>query len=131
MSISAQSSTVWVLVVLISRLTVCRSTSTLGWADDGSDSDLWVTTRVTTDDEWDAPVNLGPVVNGSTNEYDPSISTDGLSLYFHSMRPGGFGYRNIWMATRPTKEDPWGTPVVLGPSVNGSSGAGWPDISGR
>jgi hypothetical protein len=92
-------------------------------------SDLWITKRTSLEDEWEPPTNLGPVVNSSYDDWDPSISTDGLSLYFHSMRPGGFGYRNIWMATRPTKEDPWSSLVVLGPSVNGPSGAGWPEIS--
>ena len=45
-------------------------------------------------------VNLGPVVNSSSNDYDPSISADGLSLYFSSERPGGFGGADLWVTTR-------------------------------
>ncbi len=40
--------------------------------------------------DWSAPVNLGPVVNSAYNDQHPSISKDGLSLYFVSNRPGGF-----------------------------------------
>ena len=31
---------------------------------------------------WATPVNLGPLVNSSSAEFFPSISKDGLSLYF-------------------------------------------------
>src|SRR2546426_6179741 len=41
--------------------------------------------------DWSAPVNLGAVVNSTSNDQHPSISKDGLSLYFVSNRPGGFG----------------------------------------
>ena len=35
-----------------------------------------------------APVHLGPVVNSTALDAGPSISRDGLSLYFHSARAG-------------------------------------------
>jgi len=55
---------------------------------------------------------------------------DGLSLYFNSDdRPGGFGSRDIWVTTRKTKNDPWDTPVNLGPTVNSPDGENNPDIS--
>jgi Tol biopolymer transport system component len=91
--------------------------------------DLWVTTRATKDDEWGTPVNLGPIVNSSANDFTPSISADGLSLYFESGRPGGYGGDDIWVTTRATKQDPWGEPVNLGPTVNSSAGEGGPSIS--
>jgi hypothetical protein len=84
------------------------------------DKDLWVTTRPTTQDPWGEPVNLGSTVNSSYGDYVPSIAADGLSLFFHSRRPGGFGERDIWVTTRPTINDPWGEPVNLGPPVNTS-----------
>ena len=83
-------------------------------------ADLWVTTRETTDEDWGTPVNLGPRINSSANEYDPSISTDGLSLYFASDRPGGLGAEDIWVITRTLISGPWGEPVNLGPVVNSS-----------
>ncbi len=91
--------------------------------------DLWVTTRATKDDEWGTPVNLGPIVNSSANDFTPSISADGLSLYFESGRPGGYGGDDIWVTTRATTDDPWSTPVNLGPTVNSSAQEGGPSIS--
>jgi len=83
--------------------------------------DLWVTTRETTADDWNEPVNLGTVVNSSSADYMSYISADGLSLYFSSERPGGLGLRDLWMTTRATANDEWGEPVNLGPIVNSSS----------
>jgi len=87
-------------------------------------SDLWVTRRATPNDPWSEPENLGPTVNTSSIECEPSISADGLSLYFCSDR-SGWGF---WVTTRKTKADPWQEPVSLGPKVNvGAVGA--PSIS--
>ena len=95
--------------------------------------DLWVTTRKTTSDPWGEPVNLGPKVNSSACEHAPSISADGLSLYFSEQRgpfrPGGLGNGDIWVTTRKTKDEPWCTPVNLGPTVNGTTKEGVPSIS--
>jgi Tol biopolymer transport system component len=91
--------------------------------------DLWVTTRNTKDDEWGTPTNLGPTVNTSASDSCPSISADGLSLFFMSNRPGGAGGNDVWVTTRAMKDDPWGAPVNLGSTVNGSSGDGCPSIS--
>ena len=93
------------------------------------DSDLWVTTRPTTDESWGEPVNLGPIVNSSGKETSPAISADGLSLYFHSDRPGSVGPRDIWMTARETKDDAWGPPVNLGAVVNSASHDWGPSIS--
>ncbi|MFB0552884.1 MAG: DUF4440 domain-containing protein [Phycisphaerae bacterium] len=94
--------------------------------------DLWVTTRATRDDDWGEPVNLGPVVNSSAADVTPSISADGLELYFCDWgdpRPGGLGASDLWVTTRPTKDDEWGEPVNLGPIVNSSDYEGTPEIS--
>src|SRR5207249_8036769 len=59
---------------------------------------------------WGAPANLGPVVNSASNDQHPSISKDGLSLYFVSNRPGGFGGNDIWVTQRASVDDAWGPP---------------------
>lgn len=92
-------------------------------------SDIWVATRRAKDDSWSTPVNLGPTVNSPLNDDQPSISTDGLSLYFSSTRSPNFGEADIWVTTRKTKEGPWGTPVNLGPTVNSSASEDDLDIS--
>src|SRR5882762_7877056 len=37
--------------------------------------------------EWSAPVNLGSTINTTFNEQGPTLSNDGLSLYFGSDHP--------------------------------------------
>jgi len=92
--------------------------------------DLWVSTRPSTSEPWGPAVNLGANVNSPYSEMDPSISADGLSLYFsdpHNQmgfgrrRPGGFASGdggNVWVVTRTTANDPWSSPVNLGPDFN-------------
>ena len=82
--------------------------------------DIWVTTRATTNDDWGEPGNLGQIVNSSNHDFFSRISTDGLSLFFESSRPGGQGDWDLWVTTRATISDPWGIPVNLGPPVNSS-----------
>jgi len=83
-------------------------------------ADLWVTRRDSISDEWNEPENLGAEVNSASHDTDPSISADGLSLYFASKRPGGEGDMDLYVTTRPTKNDDWSMPVTLGPVVNSS-----------
>src|SRR2546422_6784632 len=63
--------------------------------------------------EWSAPVNLGPTVNSSSNDIQPALSPDGLSLYFSSNRAGGVGGNDIWVSHRDCVDCPWETPVNL------------------
>lgn len=67
---------------------------------------------------WSAPVNLGPVVNSPFSDQGPAVSKNGLSLYFTSTRPGGFGGFDIWVSQRASLDDPWGLPINLGPTIN-------------
>jgi len=89
------------------------------WAFDAFD--IWVATRETIGDDWGTPVNLGPAINSTTPDGSPCLSADDLSLFFESKRPGGAGGVDLWMTTRRTVSDPWGTPVNLGPKVNSSA----------
>jgi Tol biopolymer transport system component len=45
-------------------------------------------------------VNLGGLVNTSSNEMRASLSFDGTTLYFNSNRAGGFGSSDIYVSTR-------------------------------
>jgi Tol biopolymer transport system component/tetratricopeptide (TPR) repeat protein len=95
----------------------------------GGSWDLYVTTRVDKDHEWGPAANLGPMVNSSKDEWGPSISADGLSLYFTSSRPGSAGGGDIWVTTRASISDPWGAAVNLGGTVNSGEGDAMPSIS--
>jgi hypothetical protein len=81
-------------------------------------SDLWVTRRATRDDPWTEPENLGATINTASIDARPSISPDGLLLFFDSNRPGGFGNFDLYVTRRMTLSDPWGEPTNLGPMVN-------------
>ncbi len=91
--------------------------------------DIWVTTRATTSDPWEEPMNMGPTINTPSNGEHPSISLDGLTLFFSSDRPGGYGARDLWMTTRSATSELWSEPVNLGPTVNRSSDDVGPSIS--
>ena len=98
-------------------------------SDRSGSVDLWVATRVTKEDPWEEPVNLGSTVNSSVDDFGPSISSDGLSLYFGSPRSGGLGKIDLWVTTRAAKDTPWEEPVNLGSTVNSSLDEAMPDIS--
>ena len=48
----------------------------------------------------------------------PAISSDGLTLYFSSNMPGGFGEYDLWRATRKSTADDFGRPVNLTSIIN-------------
>ncbi|MCX5646979.1 MAG: protein kinase [Phycisphaerae bacterium] len=91
--------------------------------------DYWVLSRPSKEDDWGAPVNLGPAVNSSKDDCLGSISPDGRTFYFSSDRNGGYGGLDIYMSTRATKSSPWGQAVNLGPSINSSGDDRSPCIS--
>ncbi len=97
--------------------------------------DLWMATRPTIYDDWSAPMNLGLTVNSQYTYMAPSISADGLTLYFSDYDysppslPGGFGATDTWMLTRETKDAAWSAPVNVGRPVNFSGGDISPNIS--
>src|SRR5215208_747111 len=78
--------------------------------------DIWVSTRASVDDPWGAPVNAGPPVNSSANDFCPTISRDGHELYFVSNRAGGCGGDDIYV-TR-LRPDGWDPVANLGGDVN-------------
>jgi len=75
------------------------------------------------------PTNTGPTISGSSHDIGPSISVDGLSLFFNSTRPGGLGDLDLWMATREAIGEPWGEPVNLGSNINSPNTELGPAIS--
>ena len=67
--------------------------------------------------EWSDPVmiNLGDT---AFNYLYPAISSDGLTLYFSSDMPGGFGEYDLWKATRNSTADDFSRPVNLTSIIN-------------
>ncbi|MFC1765460.1 TolB family protein [Planctomycetota bacterium] len=100
--------------------------------------DIWVSKRPTTKDPWPMPVKLEGPINSPGPERSPSLSADGLELYFSdgypnvtgcNPNPGGFGHSDLWVSKRASKDDLWGAPENLGPNVNTAFGEDTPCIS--
>jgi Tol biopolymer transport system component len=91
--------------------------------------DLWVVTRSSKEESWSSPTNLGTRVNSSSMDYFPSISADGLSVYFYSARGGGRGGGDIWVSSRTSTDSPWDYAVNLGSAVNSSAEDVSPNVS--
>lgn len=68
---------------------------------------------------WSKPVNLGFPINTKGWESQPSLSSDGRTLYFVSDREGGFGSYDIWRSVLGSDGN-WGNPENLGESINTS-----------
>jgi hypothetical protein len=62
--------------------------------------DLWVATRDDTTDSWSTPVNLGSPVNTAQIDNNANLSSDRLTLFFSSDRPGGSGGLDLYITTR-------------------------------
>ena len=80
-------------------------------------------------DDWTTPENLGDTVNSPFQELLPTLSKDGLSLYFASDRPGSLGGEDLWVSRRERRNAPWGTPVNLGAGLNTAFDERSPELS--
>jgi hypothetical protein len=88
---------------------------------------IWVSKRSTTRDSWSSPIKLDAPVNTTGVENAPSLSTDGLELYFSN---GWYSSpAKLYVSTRAGKTDPWGPPVELAPPVNSECKQDCPCIS--
>jgi hypothetical protein len=67
---------------------------------------------------WSTPTNLGPVVNSPYDDGGVCVTRDGLTLVFQSSRPGGFGRTDFYVTHRANADEPWSTPINLGPNIN-------------
>ena len=78
-------------------------------------------------DKW---TNITPVPF-NTNRYSvthPSVSKDGLRLYFSSDKPGGFGSYDIYV-TNILADGTYSKPVNLGPAINTEAGEYFPYVA--
>jgi Tol biopolymer transport system component len=73
--------------------------------------DIYVATRASRSDGWDT---IAPVaaVNTAVSEGVPSISADGLELFF-SRQPTGPGSDDLYVSRRATTSDPFPAPVTI------------------
>ena len=62
--------------------------------------DIYRLTRQSISDPWSAPEHLDAPINGPDIDSQPSLSRDGRTLIFTSIRAGGYGAQDLWMSTR-------------------------------
>lgn len=96
-------------------LTICESYGEYGQGREGLGScDLFVSFY--RNSSWTNPRNLGQNVN--TNKFDsqPSLSSDGKTIYFSSARNGGYGESDIYKTE--FRNGKFSIPVNLGPEIN-------------
>lgn len=87
--------------------------------------------------DWSIPVNIGAPPNTLNTdncgaEFNPSISRDGLSLYYARGGPlcqSGFGGFDIYVTHRESTYSPWGQPVLLDANINSSATENNPTVS--
>ncbi|MDR0790799.1 MAG: OmpA family protein [Bacteroidales bacterium] len=75
------------------------------------------TPQSTTTDETSAfmRIDLGDT---AYNYLHPAVTSDELTLYFASDRPGGEGGYDLWKATRTAVDEPFGNIINLGKQIN-------------
>ena len=79
---------------------------------------------------WSAPDNVGTPVNSPFADINPSISKDGLTLFFDCANcPENIGAMDIWVAQRTSVDASWEARQNLGPIINTTAGDGGPSIS--
>jgi len=83
-----------------------------------ADPNLHRAQRTSVDQPFGAAIAL-PRVNTTAAEYDPSVSSDGLTLFFESNRVAGEGY-HLYMSTRLSHAAEFETPAELA-NVNSAS----------
>ena len=77
--------------------------------------DIYVSTRVGI--QWSEPENLGAIANSEQWDSQPSLASDGRTLYFASKRKGGKGNSDLWKSVMQTNGK-WSIPENMGDSIN-------------
>jgi hypothetical protein len=95
------------------------------------DQDIYVAKRRSANDEWHTVERVPPPVSSPFFDITPTISLDGLDLYFGSNRPGPWSppWPDLWVSHRASVTAPWGEAVNLGPGINTPFFEGSIDIS--
>lgn len=73
--------------------------------------------------------NLGPIINSGAEDFGPTVTADGRTMYFVSRRSGGKGYDDFWGTTNPSADDTtWTQPINMS-AINSEIGDGAASIA--
>lgn len=76
------------------------------------DQDLWTAHRTSVAAPWGVATAVTEL-NTAAADASPEISADGLTLWFSSNRAGGLGDYDVYVATRPSRDQPFGAPSIV------------------
>jgi Tol biopolymer transport system component len=74
---------------------------------------IYETTRNAVGDAFGAPTVHGELTVASTNQWTPTLTADGLDIYFASTRTGGPGGFDIYTAHRANLDQPFGAATLV------------------
>jgi len=72
---------------------------------------------VRTGSSWSNPEPV-KIADDSLVVAHPALSDDGMTMYFASNMPGGFGANDLWMISRTAEGADWSDPENLGEDIN-------------
>ncbi len=87
------------------------------WRGGIGEYDIYVSTRKTADSPWSLPVNLGEHINTANHDRSPSLSADGLTLWFTRQTAESTGF-DLLFARRSSPAAPFEPAKPVGPPVN-------------
>lgn len=88
--------------------------------DTNGGEDLYVSFK--TDSQYTEPINLGPIVNTSEDDFTPFIAADNTTLYYATEGKDGYGNADIFVTKRLDETwTNWSEPKNLGPKINSSN----------
>ncbi len=90
------------------------------WVGPLGATNLYSATRIDTSHPFQNPTLLNNVNGGSGAQYDPSVTGDGLTLFFRSTRVGGPGLDDIYWASRSNLQSDFSN-VTLASNLNSSA----------
>lgn len=71
--------------------------------------------------KWSFPKHTGKIINNGSRILSPYLASDGVTLYYASIRPGGLGSWDIYMTKRlDDSYTQWSEPINLGRDINDS-----------
>lgn len=88
-------------------------------------TDIFLARRTSADAPWDPAFHLGSNINSAAFDVAPSLSADGLTMYFHSTRNGPGDI----LTSQLTPGVGWSPALALGPRINTPGWEAGPDIS--
>jgi Tol biopolymer transport system component len=93
----------------------------------GTADEIMVSKRASVLDLWGTPVPVAELSVDGSRDDGPEISADGKTMWFASDRPGTILNADLWMATRPSRTEPWSVPVDVA-ELNSTEWESDPDV---